>query len=132
MRVLLVGVGTVGEAIARMARDRDWCEAMVLADYDLDRATTLQGELGDLHDCDVWAEDLGAQLRAGDGLSGERRRAAVWLLGHFAEERAGHYVAALHLWHAWEGGDFAARLEACLEAAKESGAPAAEAEQAEA
>jgi saccharopine dehydrogenase-like NADP-dependent oxidoreductase len=47
MRVLLVGVGTVGEAIARMARDRDWCEAMVLADYDLDRATALQGELGD-------------------------------------------------------------------------------------
>ncbi|HEX6138890.1 MAG TPA: saccharopine dehydrogenase C-terminal domain-containing protein [Candidatus Limnocylindria bacterium] len=47
MRVLLVGVGTVGEAIARMARDRDWCEAMVLADYDLERATALQDELGD-------------------------------------------------------------------------------------
>jgi saccharopine dehydrogenase-like NADP-dependent oxidoreductase len=47
MRVLLVGVGTVGEAIARMARDRDWCEAMVLADYDLERATALQAELGD-------------------------------------------------------------------------------------
>ena len=47
MRVLLVGVGTVGEAIARMARDRDWCEAMILADYDLDRATALQRELGD-------------------------------------------------------------------------------------
>ena len=47
MRVLLVGVGTVGEAIARMARQRDWCELMVLADYDLDRATALQGGLGD-------------------------------------------------------------------------------------
>jgi saccharopine dehydrogenase-like NADP-dependent oxidoreductase len=47
MRVLLVGVGTVGEAIARMVRDRDWCELMVLADYDVDRATALQGELGD-------------------------------------------------------------------------------------
>ncbi|HEX2142552.1 MAG TPA: saccharopine dehydrogenase C-terminal domain-containing protein [Candidatus Limnocylindria bacterium] len=47
MRVLLIGVGTVGEAIARMARDRDWCEGMVLADYDLDRATALQRELGD-------------------------------------------------------------------------------------
>ena len=81
----------------------------------------MQGELGDLHDCDVWAEDLGAQLRAGDGLSGERRRAAVWLLGHFAEKRAGHYVAALNLWHAWEGGDFSARLEACLDAAQAAG-----------
>jgi saccharopine dehydrogenase (NAD+, L-lysine-forming) len=47
MRVLLVGVGTVGEAIARMASQREWCEEMVLADYDLDRATILQAELGD-------------------------------------------------------------------------------------
>jgi saccharopine dehydrogenase (NAD+, L-lysine forming) len=34
MRVLLVGVGTVGEAIAKVAADRDWLEHMVLADYD--------------------------------------------------------------------------------------------------
>ena len=47
MRVLLVGVGTVGEAIARMASQRDWCEQMVLADYDVDRAGALQRELGD-------------------------------------------------------------------------------------
>jgi saccharopine dehydrogenase (NAD+, L-lysine forming) len=47
MRVLLVGVGTVGEAIARMGSQREWCEEMVLADYDLDRATILQAELGD-------------------------------------------------------------------------------------
>jgi saccharopine dehydrogenase-like NADP-dependent oxidoreductase len=47
MRVLLVGVGTVGEAIARMASQRDWCEQMVLADYAIDRAGALQRELGD-------------------------------------------------------------------------------------
>ena len=47
MRVLLVGVGTVGEAIARMASERSWCELMVLADYDLARAESLQRELGD-------------------------------------------------------------------------------------
>ena len=47
MRVLLVGVGTVGEAIARMASQRDWCEQMVLADYDVDRAGALQRQLGD-------------------------------------------------------------------------------------
>jgi hypothetical protein len=28
MRVLLVGVGTVGEAIARISATADWCEAM--------------------------------------------------------------------------------------------------------
>jgi saccharopine dehydrogenase-like NADP-dependent oxidoreductase len=47
MRVLLVGVGTVGEAIARMASQRDWCEQLVLADYDVERAGALQRELGD-------------------------------------------------------------------------------------
>jgi saccharopine dehydrogenase-like NADP-dependent oxidoreductase len=47
MRVLLIGVGTVGEAIARMCAQRDWCELMVLADYDLDRVTALEDTLGD-------------------------------------------------------------------------------------
>jgi saccharopine dehydrogenase (NAD+, L-lysine-forming) len=47
MRILLVGVGTVGEAIARMAATRDWCEAMVLADYDVDRAGNLASAVDD-------------------------------------------------------------------------------------
>ena len=47
MRVLLVGVGTVGEAIARIARGRPWLERMVLADYSLDRARRVQADLGD-------------------------------------------------------------------------------------
>src|SRR5688572_29596323 len=46
MRVLLIGVGTVGEAIARLSAERDWCEVMVLADYDDDRARTLADSLG--------------------------------------------------------------------------------------
>ncbi len=47
MRVLLIGVGTVGEAIARLSVDRDWCEAMVLADYDETRARALADALGE-------------------------------------------------------------------------------------
>jgi saccharopine dehydrogenase (NAD+, L-lysine-forming) len=47
MRVLLIGVGTVGEAIARISAKSDWCEAMVLADYDLDRARAMADSLGD-------------------------------------------------------------------------------------
>ena len=35
MKVLLVGVGGVGEAIAVIAKDRPWMEQMVLADYNL-------------------------------------------------------------------------------------------------
>jgi saccharopine dehydrogenase (NAD+, L-lysine-forming) len=46
MRILLLGAGTVGEAIARMASQRDWCELLVLADYDAARASALQAELG--------------------------------------------------------------------------------------
>ena len=46
MRILLVGVGTVGEAIARMCAQREWCEALVLTDSDLERATALQAVLG--------------------------------------------------------------------------------------
>jgi saccharopine dehydrogenase (NAD+, L-lysine-forming) len=47
MRVLLIGVGTVGEAIARMCAQREWSELLVLGDYDLDRAGALQAELAD-------------------------------------------------------------------------------------
>src|SRR5688500_8551619 len=47
MRVLLIGVGTVGEAIARISAQADWCEAMILADYDESRARALAESLGD-------------------------------------------------------------------------------------
>ncbi|HJT64171.1 MAG TPA: saccharopine dehydrogenase C-terminal domain-containing protein [Candidatus Limnocylindria bacterium] len=47
MRVLLVGVGTVGETIARLTVPHAWCESMVLADYDTARAESLQASLGD-------------------------------------------------------------------------------------
>ncbi len=47
MRILLVGVGTVGESIARLAAPHPWCESMVLADYDTARAESLQASLGD-------------------------------------------------------------------------------------
>jgi saccharopine dehydrogenase (NAD+, L-lysine-forming) len=47
MRVLLVGVGGVGEAIAVMAKPRKWMELMVLADYNLKRAEEVQRKLGD-------------------------------------------------------------------------------------
>jgi saccharopine dehydrogenase (NAD+, L-lysine forming) len=46
LKVLLVGTGTVGEAIAKVARDKPWLERMVLADYNLDRAREVQGMLG--------------------------------------------------------------------------------------
>lgn len=47
MKVLLVGVGGVGEAISVMANTRPWLEKLVLADYDLERAKAIQTKLGD-------------------------------------------------------------------------------------
>lgn len=47
MKVLLVGVGGVGEAIAQMAKCRPWVEQMVLCDYNVKRAEEVQGKLGD-------------------------------------------------------------------------------------
>ncbi|HNH26017.1 MAG TPA: saccharopine dehydrogenase C-terminal domain-containing protein, partial [Anaerolineales bacterium] len=47
MKVLLVGVGGVGEAIAAIAKPREWMELMVLADYNVKRAEEVQKKLGD-------------------------------------------------------------------------------------
>src|SRR5450759_1911910 len=47
MKVLLVGVGGVGEAIAVVAQNRSWLEQLVLADTNLDRAREVQSRLKD-------------------------------------------------------------------------------------
>jgi saccharopine dehydrogenase-like NADP-dependent oxidoreductase len=47
MKVLLVGVGGVGEAIAVLAKERPFLEQVVLSDFDLERAHEVQGKLGD-------------------------------------------------------------------------------------
>ncbi len=46
MKVLLIGVGGVGEAIATVGRDRPWLEKLVLSDYNLGRAAQVQNRLG--------------------------------------------------------------------------------------
>lgn len=48
MKILLVGVGGVGEAIAVMSARRPWLEKMVLADYNQARAEEVQAKLGDI------------------------------------------------------------------------------------
>jgi saccharopine dehydrogenase (NAD+, L-lysine-forming) len=47
MKVLLVGVGGVGEAITIIARDKSWVEKLVLADYSLERAMEVQQKVRD-------------------------------------------------------------------------------------
>ena len=47
MKVLLVGVGGVGEAITSIAKMRPWVEQIVLSDYNLERAKEVQAKTGD-------------------------------------------------------------------------------------
>lgn len=47
VQALLIGVGGVGEAIARMVLERPFVTRMVLADYNLARAVEVQTKLGD-------------------------------------------------------------------------------------
>ena len=47
MRVLVIGTGGVGSAVARIAARRDFFDAMVLADYDLSRAERTVEAVGD-------------------------------------------------------------------------------------
>lgn len=100
-----------------------------------DRVAELQGSLGELHDCDEWMSDLARTLtashptrpqaneNAAEDASAEThlRTACVWLLDHFAKERAKHYRQALATWMEWETTGFAERLRETLDAAAPSG-----------
>lgn len=46
MKVLLVGVGTIGEAIAVLAKDLPWVEKVVLSDYNRERVREVAQKLG--------------------------------------------------------------------------------------
>jgi len=85
MRVLLIGVGTVGEAIARMAASREWCEGLVLADYDLWRARSLASELEDKGSTQMAAEAIDA--RDADAVAELARRQGVDLVMNAVDPR---------------------------------------------
>jgi saccharopine dehydrogenase (NAD+, L-lysine-forming) len=61
MKVLLVGVGGVGEAIAVIAAKRPWLDLMVLADYNKARAEEVQAKLKDAKKFPVEFVDAGKQ-----------------------------------------------------------------------
>ncbi len=77
----------------------------------------LQSSLGELHDCDVWIEELGGRLsRTEREDAAEMRNAAFWLLDYFVRERTRHFQDALARWREWEAGDFLSRLSDSLTA----------------
>ena len=80
----------------------------------------LQTSLGELHDCDVWIEDLGARLKKIASRDQSDRETVVlrvgcsWLLKHFATVRAEHYRDALSRWQQWEEDGFWDKLKTTL------------------
>lgn len=77
----------------------------------------MQGFLGEVHDCDVWIENLGKRL-GGKGQNGaanqNTRSAEMWLLSEFSKKRNKNYRSALQLWADWEANDFTGRLKTLM------------------
>ena len=65
MRILLVGAGGVGDAIAKIAARRDFFEAMIVSDYDLSRAERTISWLTAKHG-DQGARFVAAKIDASD------------------------------------------------------------------
>lgn len=71
----------------------------------------MQSHLGDLHDCDVWLDEVRTHIPP------KRRKpedpkppAAIWLISEFARRRTKAYRDALELWSEWEETNFGSRL----------------------
>jgi len=80
----------------------------------------MQGHLGDLHDCDLWIEDMSTRLTEGKRKKRQmnpQRSAATWLLAEFTKKRTKAYRAALGLWSQWETDDFVETLKSTLDPA---------------
>ena len=81
----------------------------------------LQTSLGELHDCDVWLDNLGTRLRqiARRGTRDETTRqikaGAVALIRQFARERTERYREALTRWQHWEAVGLLDQFQSALE-----------------
>lgn len=71
----------------------------------------LQDHLGELHDCDIWIENLGQRLKATDS---DNLDAEAWLLSEFVKKRSKEYRAALDLWVEWQQNGFEKHLRASI------------------
>ncbi len=73
--------------------------------------TEMQTALGELHDSDIWIENLSQRLSQEKG---KKRSADFWLLSKFTRNRTKHYRAALRLWSRWQKTKFIKRLRLVL------------------
>ena len=80
------------------------------------RTARIQATLGDVHDCDVWIENLGAEInKARKQKQAERMEGFVWLLSHFVKLRTKHLRKTFELWQKWEADDTSGKLREALQ-----------------
>jgi len=84
-----------------------------------DEIAQMQSVLGEVHDCDVWIENLGKSLSdARNGTANQNKHpVAMWLLSKFVKNRTKNYCAALRLWSEWKANSFAERMLAIIQTA---------------
>lgn len=70
----------------------------------------MQDHLGELHDCDLWIEELGKRLTAEPDEN--ERAAAAWLLPIFVRRQNKEYLSSLELWEDWQRSDLAGQIGA--------------------
>jgi CHAD domain-containing protein len=76
----------------------------------------MQDFLGEMHDCDIWIDDLGARLV--DAPGDDAGPAAKWLFPVFARKQNKEYLSALALWEEWESNDLAGRVREMIDLIK--------------
>jgi CHAD domain-containing protein len=76
----------------------------------------MQDFLGELHDCDIWIDDLGARLVT--GTEDDSGSAAKWLLPLFVRKQNKEYLSAFALWEEWESDDLAGRIREMISPVK--------------
>ncbi len=79
----------------------------------------MQSLLGEVHDSDVWLENLGERMRGkhrqnNAAATESERQAAVWLMSEFIKNRTKNYRAALKLWSEWEATDLTNKMRAVI------------------
>jgi len=80
------------------------------------RVARIQTALGEVHDCDVWIESFGDEVRkARKEKQAEQVAAYVWLLSHFVKLRTRHLRKAFDLWRDWEAHDTSGKLRSALQ-----------------
>lgn len=92
------------------------CWGEVITPY-AEQIAEIQSHLGELHDCDVWIENLGKVLigKKSDFINEDERQAAVRLMSEFTKRRTKHYRAALKLWNDWQTNGFVGELQTLIQ-----------------